>query len=163
MIQTILAFFSYFPPEVTVFLISMTPVLEQRVALPLAIIGFHMPIWKALLITFVGNIIPVLLLLFFADNFHRWVKRNSGTFFGRAWVKKLDKAQHSFAKYERYGLIGLAIFIILPLPGSGIFTGTMVAFLMGVPFRHSWPYITAAVLGSAIVTLFISMGVVKLF
>ena len=163
MAQTLVAFFSAFPPEVAVFLISMTPVLEQRVALPLAIIGYHMPIWKALLITFVGNIIPVLLLLFFADSFHRWVQKNSGTFFGRAWIKKLHKAQHSFSKYERFGLIGLAIFIILPIPGSGIFTGTMIAFLMGVPFRHSWPYITGAVLGSAMVTLVISVGVTRVF
>ncbi len=155
--------FTFFPPEVLTFLVAMTPVLEQRVALPMAIIGFNMPVWKALLITLVGNLLPTTALLYFADNFHAWVNKNSGTFFGKAWLKSLRHAQEKFAKYEKYGLIGLALFIALPIPGSGIFTGTMLAFLMGVPFKHSVPYIWAAVIGSSFVTMFISVGIEKLF
>ena len=78
---------------------------------------------------------------------------------GKTWIKKLAQAQASFKKFEKYGLIGLSIFIISPLPGSGIFTGAMLAFLLGIPFKHSWPYITVAVAGSAIVTLLIAMGI----
>lgn len=158
MLTTIANFFVNFPQELAVFLVAMTPVLEQRVALPLAVIVYRMPVLKAFGITVVGNLIPVLLLLFHVDRFHDWVKRNSGTFFGNYWLKKLRHAQESFARYERYGLIGLTLFIILPIPGSGIFTGTVIAFLMGVPFRHSWPYIAFAVVGSAAMTLLISIG-----
>lgn len=163
MINSIIAAFADFPPELTTFLVAMTPVLEQRVALPMAIIGFNMPVWKALLITLAGNLLPITALLYFADNFHNWVKRNSGTFFGKAWLKSLANAQEKFAKYEKYGLIGLALFIALPIPGSGIFTGTMLAFLMGVPFKHSLPYIWAAVIGSSIVTMVISVGIERVF
>ncbi len=155
--------FSVVPPEVAVFLIAMTPVLEQRVALPMAIIAFKMPVWEALAITLAGNLLPTTALLYFADNFHRWVQKNSGTFFGKAWLKSLRHAQEKFAKYEKYGLLGLALFIALPIPGSGIFTGTMIAFLMGVPFKHSVPYIWAAVIGSSLVTMFISIGIGKIF
>ncbi len=162
-IQSIISAFSGFPPELATFLVAMTPILEQRVALPMAIIGFGMPAWKALIITLAGNLLPITALLYFADNFHRWVQKNSGTFWGKAWLKKLKVAQEKFAKYEKYGLLGLAIFIALPIPGSGIFTGTMLAFLMGVPFKHSLPYIWAAVIGSSFVTMFISIGADKIF
>lgn len=163
MIQSIMQAFSGFPPEVATFLVAMTPVLEQRVALPMAIIGFKMPVWEALVITLAGNLLPVTALLYFADNFHRWVQKNSGTFFGKAWLKSLRNTQDKFAKYEKYGLLGLALFIALPIPGSGIFTGTMIAFLMGVPFKRSLPYIWAAVIGSSFVTMFISIGVEWIF
>lgn|SRR3989344_2216530 len=155
-------FFGQFPPELAVLLISMTPLLEQRVALPLAIIVYQMPVIKAFALTFVGNIIPVLLVLYQADRFHAWVQRNAHTFWGQRWLRKLNKAQKSFAKYEKYGLMGLTLFVIAPIPGSGIFTGAMLAFLMGIPFRRSWPYITLAVAGSAVVTLLISVGVDKI-
>ncbi len=163
MMQSVIAAFSVFPPELATFLVAMTPVLEQRVALPMAIIGFHMPVWKALVITLAGNLLPITALLYFADQFHEWVKRNSGTFFGKSWLKSLRHAQDKFARYEKYGLLGLALFIALPIPGSGIFTGTMIAFLMGVPFKHSLPYIWAAVIGSSFVTVLISIGIEKVF
>ena len=87
MIQNIAHLFSGFPPEIATFLVAMTPVLEQRVALPMSIILFHMPVWKALLITLAGNLLPVTALLYFADSFHAWVNKNSGTFFGKKWLK----------------------------------------------------------------------------
>lgn len=163
MFQHIVSVFSVFPPELATFLVAMTPVLEQRVALPMAIIVFNFPVWKALLLTLAGNLLPITALLYFADDFHTWVKKNSDTFFGKAWLKNLANAQEKFAKYEKYGLFGLAIFIASPLPGSGIFTGSMIAFLMGVPFKKSLPYIWAAVIGSSFVTVAISVGIDKFF
>jgi uncharacterized membrane protein len=77
--------------------------------------------------------------------------------------ESLHHAQEKFLSYEKYGLLGLALFIALPIPGSGIFTGTMIAFLMGVHFKHSLPYIWAAVIGSSFVTMFISVGIDKVF
>lgn len=165
MADQLISFFSSFPPqwaEFVTFLIAMTPVLEQRVALPVAIFGFDMPVWKALIITLAGNLLPVTALLYFADNFHEWVNKNSGTFFGKAWAKSLHKTQEKFARYEKYGLLGLAVFIALPIPGSGIFTGSMIAFLMGVPFKHSLPYIWAAVIGSSFITASILVGIDKM-
>jgi hypothetical protein len=106
MAEQLIAFFSSFPPQwagVVTFLIAMTPVLEQRIALPVAIIGFNMPAWEAILITLAGNLLPVTALLYFADDFHAWVNKNSGTFFGKAWLKNL-RGSGKFASYEKYGL-----------------------------------------------------------
>lgn len=163
MLREIAGYLSAFPPEVAVFLVGMTPVLEQRVGIPLAIFVYDMPIWKAYWLVMAGNIGPVMLLLYFADSFHAWVLKNSSSLFGRTWLNKLKEAQEAFHKYEKYGLLGLALFVVSPLPGSGIFTGAVLAFLMGIPFRHSWPYLVAAILGSGLITLLISVGIDKIF
>ena len=163
MLNSIAQAFSAFPHEVAVFLVAMTPVLEQRAGIPLAILIYKMPIWKAYWLVMAGNIGPVLLLLYFADSFHVWVSQNFGTFFGRTWLKKLKSAQDAFAHYEKYGLIGLALFVASPIPGSGIFTGAMIAFLMGIPFKRSCPYLVGAVLGSGLVTLLVVVGIDKIF
>lgn len=154
---------SAFPPEIAVLLVSMTPVLEQRAGIPLAVLIYNMPIWKAYWLVMAGNILPVMALLYFADSFHAWVQKNSNSLFGRTWLNKLKQAQESFHKYEKYGLLGLTFFVVSPLPGSGIFTGAMIAFLMGIPFKHSWPYLAASVMGSGLVTLLIVFGIDKVF
>lgn len=162
MLNSIAQSLSAFPQEVAVFLVAMTPVLEQRAGIPLAILIYNMPVWKAYALVMAGNIGPVLLLLYFADSFHNWVLKNSSSFFGRNWLKKLKQAQEAFARYEKYGLIGLALFVASPIPGSGIFTGAMIAFLMGIPFKHSWPYLVGAVLASGLVTLAVTVSIDKL-
>ena len=163
MIHYIASFFTGFPPELAVVIVSMMPVLEQRVGIPLAILVYNMPIWKAYFLVMAGNIGPVLVLLYFAGDFHAWVHKNSGFFSSRLWLKKLDEAQEAFRKYEKYGLLGLMVFVALPIPGSGIFTGAIIAFLMGVQFRHSWPYLVSAVLLSGLLTLAITLGFDKAF
>lgn len=163
MLHAVANFFANFPHELAVLLVAMTPILEQRIAIPLGVLIYHMSPLKAFAITMLGNIPPVLLVLFFAQHFHDWVQRKSGTFFGKAWAKKLKQAQDAFSKYEKYGLLGLALFIALPIPGSGVFTGAFLAFLMGVPFKHSWPYIIAGVVGSGLVTISVVIGAVKIF
>lgn len=163
MLHAIAHFFSGFPPALVVFLVSMVPLLEHRASLPLAILVYHMPVWLAFTLSFFGSLIPVTILLYYADMFHAWVKRNAHTYWGSRWLLKLKQAQDGFAKYEKYGLIGLTLFIILPLPGSGIFTGTMLAFLLGIPFRRSWPFIAGAVAGSAMVAILLSIGAGRLF
>lgn len=163
MLHQIALYLSGFPNELAVFLVAMIPVLEQRAAIPLGILVYRMPAWEVYLLTMLGNIGPVLILLYHADRFHAWVEKNSGTFFGKKWANNLKKAQDGFRKYEKYGMLGLVFFVVSPLPGSGIFTGAMLAFLLGVPFRHSWIYLTSAVLGSGLVTLLIAVSFGKIF
>ena len=163
MIHDIVALLSIFPPEIAVLFVSAMPVLEQRVGIPLALLVYKMPPLKAYYLVMLGNLGPVLLLSLFADRFHKWVEKNSGTFSGKIWLKKLHEAQDAFQKYEKYGMFGLMMFVALPIPGSGIFTGALIAFLMGVPFRHSWPYLTGAVLLSGLMTLALFTGLEGLF
>lgn len=160
MIQTLVSFFTQFPPELATLLLATTPVGELRLALPLAILKFNLPVWEAFFWAVLGNMIPVTVILLFSARFHRYVEKKSGWFFGRHWAKALARAQAKFSgDYQKYGLIGLMIFIGIPLPLTGAWTGALAAFVFGIPIKKSWPYVFAGVLISGIITLLVSVGV----
>lgn len=162
MTESIVRFFSQFPPELATLLMAMTPVGELRLALPVAIFGYHLPVWQAFFWSVLGNMIPPTLILLFADRFHRYLENNSG-FFGRAWVKSLARAQAKFAQYQKYEQVGLMIFIGIPLPMTGAWTGALAAFVLGLTFKKSWPFVIAGVIMSGIITLIITLGAGKIF
>src|SRR3990170_1284499 len=138
MTQTIITFFSSFPPELATFLMGATPIGEIGLALPVAVLAYKLPILEAFLWSVLGNMIPVIIILAFAKHFHAWVHKRAG-WFASTWVKTLDRTQHKFAgDYQKYGLIGLAIFVGIPLPGTGAWTGAVAAFIFALPFWKSW-------------------------
>ena len=164
MTQIIVNFFSQFPAWLATLLMATTPVGELRLALPVAILKFGMPVWQAFLFAVVGNMIPATLILLLAGPFHRYVQKGSGRFFGKAWTRSLARAQEKFAKdYEKYGLIGLMIFIGVPLPMTGAWTGSLAAFVFGIPAKKSWPYVFGGVLISGVITTIITVGLGKIF
>lgn len=163
MFQTALEFFGGLPHWLGTFLMAMTPIGELRLSLPVAILGYHMPIWEAFIISIIGNMAPVTLILLFADRFHAWVEKKSG-FFGKKWIKTLARAQEKFSgDYAKYGLIGLMIFIGVPLPGTGAYTGALAAFVLGIPIKKSWPYVLGGVIISAVITTLLTVGVDHIF
>lgn len=163
MLQSIVHFFSQFPPVLATIFMAMTPVGELRLALPVAVLGYHLPAWQAFLWSVLGNMIPATVILAFAGPFHRWIENKSGFFAGR-WVRALARAQHKFeGDFAKYGLIGLMIFIGVPLPGTGAYTGALAAFVFGIPIKKSWPYVFGGVIISGLITLLLTVGVDKIF
>ena len=140
----------------------MLPVGELRLALPVGITVYHLPIWEAFFWAIAGNMVPPIIILLFAGNFHSWIEKKSG-FLAKRWIQQLHRAQEAFKDYEKYGLLGLMIFIGIPLPMTGAFTGALVAFILGVPIKKSLPYIFGGVCISAIIVLLITIGAVKVF
>ncbi|MBI5729125.1 MAG: small multi-drug export protein [Candidatus Magasanikbacteria bacterium] len=161
--RSLILFFSHFPPEIDTFFLAMVPVAEIRLSLPVAIFRYHLPAWEAIVWSVAGNMIPTTLILLFGERFHRWVEKRSGFFFGKAWARHLASIQKSFAKYEKYGLIGLFLFIAISLPGTGSYTAAIAAFLLGIPVNKSWPYVLAGVVASAMVITSVTVGLDKLF
>lgn len=163
MSQAIIAFFSSFPPELATMLMGATPIGEIRLALPVAVLAYKLPIWEAFFWSVLGNMIPVTIFLVFAKYFHIWIHKRAG-WFASTWVKTLDRAQHKFAgDYQKYGLIGLAIFVGIPLPGTGAWTGALAAFILALPFWKSWLSILVGVIISGGLTLLITLGAGKIF
>jgi len=163
MSQTLIAFFSDFPPELATFLMGMTPIGEIRLALPVAVLAYKLQIWEAFFWAVLGNMIPVTIILFFAKHFHAWIHKRAG-WFAATWVKTLDRTQHKFAgDYQKYGLIGLAIFVGIPLPGTGAWTGAVAAFIFALPFWKSWLSIFIGVIISGALVLLITLGVGRIF
>lgn len=161
--ESILHFFSRFPPELATLLMGMTPFGELRLALPVAILVYKFQILEAMFWAILGNMIPVTIILAFAKHFHQWIHKRAG-WFASKWVKILDRTQHKFSgDYQKYGLIGLAIFVGVPLPGTGAWTGAIAAFIFALPFWKSWFSILTGVIISGILTLLITLGADKIF
>ena len=163
MMQVLFNFFAQLPPLFAVFLMAMTPIGELRLALPMGIAVYHLPVWQTIIVSVVGNMVPATFLLLFAPSFHRYVEKRSG-FFGVAWAKYLARAQRKFeGDYARWGLIGLTIFVAIPLPVTGAWTAAAAAFVFGLPFWRSFTAIFAGVLIAATVVLSATLGLIKIF
>lgn len=141
--------------EIIVFLISMVPILELRgglIAAGPAILD--VPMWEAIPICIIGNIIPVPFILLLITKIFDWLK-NTKTF--RPMVEKLEKkAMSKSANIEKYEFWGLVIFVGIPLPGTGAWTGSLIAALLGVRFRKAFPAVVLGVLLAAFIMTVIS-------
>lgn len=163
MLHNFVGFFSQFPHWLATIFLSMTPVGELRLSIPVSVLGYNMPVWQAFVLSIIGNMIPVTVILMFAGRFHAWVQKEAGKW-GKNWADYLVSVQKKFSgDYEKYGLIGLMIFIGVPLPGTGAYTGAIAAFVFGIPFKHSWPFVLAGVIISAIITTILTVGADHIF
>ena len=132
-----------------VFIISMLPVSELRGALPVAINVFNIHWYFALPIAIVGNIVPVPFIFIFLGRLRRFSAKIG--IIGGAMEKVFNLARRRAGLIERYGRIGLVLFVAIPLPVTGAWTGSIVAFLLGMRFRDALPSICLGVLLSGII------------
>ena len=145
------------PHELIVVIISALPIAELRVALPIAINWFHLPWPKAFYLAIIGNLLPVPILLLFLDPLAKVVSRVE---VGRRLVNWVFKHTRRRGKaIERYEKIGLTLFVAIPLPVTGAWTGSIAAFLLGLRFRYAFLSILAGIIiAGAIVTSLCLLG-----
>ena len=141
------------------FLISMIPLVELRGAVPYAI-SSGIPLWQALLIGVIGNMLPVPIIFFFARHILEWGKEKPiiGNFF--TWC--LNKGHRGGQKLEEAagdkGIFwALLLFVGIPLPGTGAWTGTLAASILDWDFKRS---VLAVMLGVVLAGLI--MGILSL-
>ena len=137
--------------EITVFIISMVPILELRGGLIAASL-LQIPIIKAIWYCVIGNIIPVPFILLLITPIFAWLKQTS---LFRPLVEKLEhKAMGKSEQIEKYQFWGLVLFVGIPLPGTGAWTGSLIASLLGVKFKKAVP---AVILGIVMATIIMSI------
>ena len=126
-----------------VFFLSMVPVLELRAAIPVgATLGLE---WVAnYLICVIGNMIPVPFILLFIRHVLEWMKKVPHLNKIAIWVE--NKAQKNTPKVQTYASLGLLIFVALPLPGTGAWTGALVAAMLDMRMKYAIPSIFCGVL-----------------
>jgi uncharacterized membrane protein len=144
---------AWLPPELGSAVLGMTPLLELQAAIPFGIAAGLRP-WQAFLSGEVGNIVPFILVYAAGGWWIAWTERRRG------WLHRLtewfvQRARRKLhGEYNRVGLLALTVFVALPFPGAGVWTGSVGAFLIGIPFRIAWPYVLAGnVINGTIVTL----------
>ena len=145
------------------FLLAMTPIGELRVALPIALTLYNMNWAWAFFISVLGNLVPIVFLLLFLEPVSKWLSDNF-KFFQRffTWLFERTRRKSSF-RLEKYGPIALISFVAIPLPLTGAWTGTIVAFLFGIPFKKAFSLISlGVVIAGAIVLALIQLGLLWL-
>jgi uncharacterized membrane protein len=146
-----------FPRELIVIIISALPVLELRGALPVAINILHIPWYWSFLLVVIGNLLPVPFLLLFLDSVAKVISRfESGEKLVDWLFQRTRKRSRIIERYERIGLI---LFVAIPLPFTGAWTGSIAAFLFGLKFYRALLFIFFGILiAAAIVTVLCLLG-----
>lgn len=139
----------HFSKELITLIVSMMPIFELRGAIPLAILHFQMPVAKAFLISWVGNIIPVLPIIFYLEPIRKALSRIKimDKFFAWFYAQTYRRTK----KVMRLGAIGLALFVAIPLPFTGAWTGSVAAILFNIKPRYAFPAIILGVTLAGIV------------
>ncbi len=144
------------PPWLVVFLFAMTPVFELRGAIPLKLI-FDMPLWQVYALSVAGNIVPAFFLLLWLDPVSSWLMGRSSMaerFF--KWL--FARTRRRSKSVERYGAVGLSLFVAIPLPVTGAWTGCIAAFLFGIRFKYALPAVIAGVMIAGVVVSILTFG-----
>ena len=140
-----------------VVIISALPVLELRGALPVAINLFHMEWYQAFCLAVIGNLLPVPLLLLFLESLAKAVSKVA---LGKKLVNWVfEHTRRRGAVIEKYERIGLMLFVAIPLPVTGAWTGSVAAFLFGLKFRYAFLSILfGVIIAGGIVTSLCLLG-----
>ena len=119
----------FLPPQLLVTLVSMLPLIELRGGIPLARL-LMLPLWQALLFSAIGNILPIPFILFFIEKIFDWLRPTKH--FGGI-VKKLEaRALGKSDGIQKAEFLGLTLFVGIPLPGTGGWTGALIASLLKI-------------------------------
>ncbi len=144
-----------------VFLVSMVPIIELRGAMPIAL-GMDIPYWLSMVICVTGNMLPVPIIYFFARKFLVWGagRRYIGRLCQFFLVKGEKAGQKLVAKTGRYGLfLALLLFVGIPLPGTGAWTGTLAASFLDMGFKSAVLAVCLGVILAGCIMALASTGV----
>ena len=144
-----------FSKELVVLVIAALPVLELRGAIPVAINMFGLPWYYAFSLALIGNLLPVPFILLFLEAITRGLSRVD--IFRRMLDWLFERTRRRGRIVERYKRIGLALFVAIPLPATGAWTGSLVASLLGLPFKHAFLSILVGVFVAGVIVTCLSL------
>ena len=142
-------------------IISMIPVIELRGAIPIGV-GLGLSHAEAMGISIIGNMLPVPFIILFIRPIFRWMTRKSGKL-ARLAEKLETKAEGKWDKIHRYQFFARTIFVAIPLPGTGAWSGALIAAVMNMRLRNALPSILLGVLIAGILVSGITYGFTSIF
>lgn len=143
------------------FLISMVPVIELRAGLPYGIaLGLDYPL--ALVAAVLGNMVPVPFIIVFIRRIFAWLRKISPLC--ERLVSALERKAHLKGKtVQKYSLVGLCILVAIPLPGTGAWTGALVAAFLDMRLKRAVPAIFLGVCIAAAIMTAVTFGIIHIF
>ncbi len=142
--------------DVVIFIISLLPILELRGGMIAATL-LHIPYLRAFVICIIGNILPIPLVLLFLEKIFEIMGKWKVTKKIVDWLIKKGNSKRS--QIDKYGYLGLILFVGIPLPGTGAWTGSLVAILLGLDKKKSFLCICIGVLLASIIMSIFSYGI----
>ncbi|MDO5027091.1 MAG: small multi-drug export protein [Tissierellia bacterium] len=159
--NAIIEFFkTNFTKEVAVFLLSMIPIVELRGAIPVAL-SLDLDYKSSFLISFIGSSIPAILIVYLIG--YVFILLRKINFFDRLIDKITKKALLKRDKIDKYGYWGLFLFVAIPLPGTGVWTGSLISHLLNMNKIKSIITVIIGNLTAGIIVSIISGGIMYLF
>ena len=144
------------PAELTIFVISLFPILELRGGLIAASL-LDVPLWQAFIICYIANMIPIPFIILFIKKIFEFLRRFK--FFAKIIEKLEAKTERNKDKVMRYKQWGLLVFVAIPLPGTGGWTGALMAALLDIDIKKAVPIIALGVLIAGVIMSIISYGI----
>lgn len=142
-------------------LVSMIPVVELRGGIPFGVTR-GLPVWAAYLASIIGNILPVPFILVYIRQIFHWVRRKLPGL--NRMVDRLERKAHlKGQKVTKYKYLGLLLFVAIPLPGTGAWTGALAAAFLDMPLRKALPSIFLGILIAGAAISVITFGVASIF
>lgn len=146
------------PPQLATVLLAALPVGELRGALPIAILAYKLPVFEAAALSVLGNMLPVYFLLMFFEGAAGWISKRS-ELAERLLEKLYERTRLKLNdRVKKYGYWALALFVAIPLPVTGAWTGALAAFVFGLPRKKSFVAILAGVCVSALIVTGLTLG-----
>ena len=142
-------------------LVSMIPVIELRVGIPFGV-GLGLPYPVAFIAAVIGNILPAPFIIVYIRRIFQWMRRHMPKL--NRMVDALERKAHlKGRRVSKYKYLGLALFVAIPLPGTGAWTGSLAAAFLDMPLRKAIPSVVAGVLAAGMAISILTYGVVNLF
>lgn len=148
-----------FANYVYVLIISMLPIIELRGAIPVAF-ALGLPMASSFAVSIVGNLLPIPFILLLIRKVCEWMKTVNGLKKIPLYLEK--KVEKNKDKVTKYGKWGLFLFVAIPLPGTGAWTGALIASFLNFKFRDSMTAITGGVLTAGLIMAIFSYGLLGL-
>lgn len=149
--SALIAFFtqSFIGKILTTLFVSMVPVIELRGAIPIGV-GLGLPYLVSVVVSLIGNILPVPFIIVFIKAIFAWIRKVMPKLDG--FVTKLEqRAEKHRATVEKYAFWGLFLFVAIPLPGTGAWTGALIAAMMDMPLKKAFPSVALGVVCAAMI------------
>ncbi|MDI3540045.1 MAG: hypothetical protein PWR29_153 [Methanolobus sp.] len=158
----VLELLSAVPPWLSTIIISCLPIFELRGAIPIALGVYGLSPASAYVLAVLGNMLPVIPVLLFLEPVSTQLRRY--TVFDRffSWLFERTHRNHS-ERFEKYGILALTLFVAVPLPVTGAWTGCAAAFVFGIKFKHAFPAILAGVMVAGLIVSIVTLTGISLY
>ena len=146
------------PHQLITALISMIPLLELRGSILVAGL-LKLPLIQTYIAAVIGNMIPIPFILIFIRKIFEWMKNSKIKWIATVPIKLENKVMKKSGQIEKYGYFGLFLFVAIPLPGTGAWTGSLLSVLLGMNRKKSLSFIFLGVLTAGLIMTLVSYGV----